>query len=55
MGRRVQSAEFRVKRGENGGRTFLSAISIHITNGKHADGERKRPRAQGEGNGGMME
>ncbi len=27
--------------GKNGGRTFLSAISIHITNGKHADGERQ--------------
>ena len=27
--------------GKNGGRTFLSAISIHIANGKHADGERQ--------------
>ncbi len=36
-----KSSGFRVQRGENGGRTFLSAISIHITNGKHADGERQ--------------
>ena len=35
-----KSAEFRVQKGKNGGRTFLSAISIHITNGKHANGER---------------